>query len=901
MPVSDLADLPPETLILTPNERLARHLRARDDASLHEASAWEPRPIMSWRSWLQRLWDETLSWEGRHPILLRPAQEAALWQQVLEESPEGGRLLNPRAAARTATEAWHLLREHRGDLDPTDPTLDGDARAFAGWVERVQQRCQASGWLDPARLAETLEGLLPEAGPALPPGVALVGFDRVPPGHRRFLEVLEETGCRVEIREAQGQPGDFVTTHFADPESEACAAVLWARGLVVRDPRVRVALVVPDLGAARSLLERVLEDLLCPEAVLPARSRRLRPYDFSLGRALADRGLVGDALQILHLAHGPRPLEQVGALLRSPHLGGAETEQGQRGLLEAALRRRLLPEVSLSTILGEARASDPAGQPRPHACPLLCRFLEALTQAVRDLPGGQSPARWSEAFDALLQAAGWPGERPPDSEDSQVRLRFGEVLAELRGLDLVRPSMTFMQALGALTSLCREAIFQPRTPEAPVQVLGFLEAAGLEFDATWLVGVHDEAWPPAAHPNPYLPLDLQRRLEMPHSSATRELEFARRVTRRILQGAPLGVASHARAEADREMRPSALLKHLPEGQPGIPPTQAPQTQVLPARLWRDLLHEAGRLEPASDRPPPPLPAGTLARGGTGLFKLQAACPFRAFAEIRLKARPLEKVQPGLDARQRGTLVHQALEATWKALRSQRTLLERSPEELQDLVREAADQALDRLARRRPDLVHGRFRDLERERLTRLVLEWLEVDKERSPFQVVGFEASMRMELAGLVFDAQLDRLDRLQDGSLAVLDYKTGRPSPKNWLGDRPEEPQLPLYCTGAGERTGAVLFAQVRPGDMKLKGVSAAPGLHPQVPCLDQSDFAVCAGSWQELLNHWRAVLTSLGAQFRQGLATVTPLKRETCRFCTLHPLCRVHDLRPWDDQRED
>ncbi len=891
MPLSDLADLPPETLVVTPNERLARHLRARDDGQHREVATWEPRQVLSWRSWLQGLWDEALAWESERPVLLRPAQEAALWQQVLEESPQGLRLLNPRAAARTAAEAWHLLREYRGELDPEDPFLDDDSRAFAGWAGEVQRRCRASGWLDPARLAETLEGLLDGASLALPSALTLVGFDQVPPGHRRLLEALERAGCPVEIREAEGQPGDFVATRFLDPESEACAAARWARALVSRDPRTRVALVVPDLGAARSLLERVLEDILCPEAVLPSKARRLRPYDFSLGRSLADRGLVLDALQILHLAHGPAPLPQAGALLRSPHLGGAEDEPGRRGLLEAALRRRLQPEATVETLLREARATDPAGRPRPHACPLLAGFLESLAVEARALPVRQSPARWSETFDALLEAAGWPGQRALDSEDVQVRLRFREVLAELRGLDLVRPSMTFMQALGALTSLCREAIFQPRTPEAPVQVLGFLEAAGLDFDATWLLGVHDEAWPPAAHPNPYLPLDLQRRLDMPHSCATRELEFARRVTRRILMGAPQGVASHASADADRELRPSALLRHLPEGRPEPPP----------AMLWRDLLHRAGRLEEAADRQPPPLPPRTLARGGTSLFKLQAACPFRAFAELRLGARPLEKIQPGLDARQRGTLMHQTLEATWKALRSQKALLEHTPEHLQELVMQAADEALGRLARKRPDLIHGRFRDLERERLVRLVLEWLEVEKERSPFEVVGFESSMRMELAGLLFDAQLDRLDRLRDGSLAVLDYKTGQPSPKNWQGERPEEPQLPLYCTGTGERTGAVLFAQVRPGDMRLKGVSAYPGLHPQVPYLEQSEFAAMARTWQELLDCWRAVLTSLGAQFRQGYAAVAPLRRDTCRYCTLHALCRIHSLRVWESEEAD
>ena len=883
------ADLPPDTVVLTPHDRLARHLRAREDRQHPGETAWEPREILAWKSWLGSLWDEALPLEGSRPVLLRPAQEAALWQQVLEDSPQGERLLNPRSASRTAAEAWRLLQDHGARLDPADPFLDEDSRAFAAWAAEFRRRCDHAGWLDSARLAEALEEALQQGGVLLPPGVALVGFDEIPPRQARLLEALERAGCEVERREPDGKPGHFLAARFPDPDSELLAVARWARGLLDRDPHTRVGLVVPDLGGLRIRLERALEDVLCPEVVLPERARRPRPFNVSLGGALADRGLVQDALALLHLARSPLPLAEVGALLRSPHLGGAETEAGRRGLLDAALRRRRVPSAGLERLGSFARATDAAGAPRPHACPLLAERLEALGQATHGTPDRQSPARWTEAFDRWLQAAGWPGERPLDSEDLQAVQRFRETLAELRGLDLVRPSMTFLQALGALTSLCREAIFQPRGPEAPVQVLGFLEAAGLDFDATWLVGVHDEVWPPAARPNPYLPADLQRRLGMPHSSPNRELEFARRVTRRILAGAPEGVASHAGADGDRELRPSALLRHLPEGMP----------RLRPAVLWREELQASGERELAPDRPPPPLAPGAVARGGTRLFKLQAACPFRAFAELRLGAQPLEPVQPGLDARERGVLVHAVLEGAWKVLGTHERLVALPPEELQALALEAAEGALARLQGERPDLLHGRFRALERERLARLALEWLAVERERSPFRVLGFEQSVRMEVAGLEFDAQIDRLDRLSDGSLAVLDYKTGEPRLKDWLGDRPEEPQLLLYCTGAGERPGAVLFAQVRPGDMRFKGLSERPGVHPQVTSFLDSDFAVEARDWDDLLERWRAVLRSLGAGFRQGHAPVTPLKRETCRHCTLHPLCRVHELRPLDEGR--
>ena len=878
-----LSQLAPQALVLTPNERLARHLRARDDAEQRHQGAWEPREILSWRSWLKELWDQALPWENSRPLLLRPAQEMALWQQVLEQSPQGAHLLNPRSAARTAAEAWGLLQDYRCQLEPEALFLDEDSLAFAGWAAEFRRRCHEAGWLDPARLEEALEQALPRAELDLPQEILLVGFDELVPSQQGLLEALGRAGCRVESLEPEGQPGTFAWARYPDPEAEACAAARWARDLLERDPGARIGLVVPDLGGVRTLLERVLDDLLCPEAVLPPKARRRRPYNLSLGRAMADRPIVRDALQILRLARGPLSLQEAGTLLRSPHLGGAEAEQGRRGLLDAALRRRFVPEADLDRLLRFARAVDAEGEPRPYACPLLAEHLEKLGSVARPLPARQSPAHWGEAFDALLEAAGWPGQRPLDSEDMQARLRFREVLGELRGLDLVHPGMTFLEALGAVTSLARETIFQPRTAEAPIQVLGFLEAAGLDFDAAWLLGVHDEAWPPAAQPNPYLPLDLQRREGMPHSCANRELEFARSVTRRILLGARQGVASHARSDGDRELRPSALLGHLPEAPPSLGP----------AETWREGMRRSAHLEEAGDRPPPTLPAGTVARGGTRLFKLQAACPFRAFAELRLGARPLEVVQPGLGPRERGTLAHAVLEATWKALASQQALLEIEPEELAALALRAADEALDRVARERPDVVRGRFRELERERLVRLVLEWLEVERERSPFQVVGFERSLRMEVGGLLVDAQIDRMDRLPDGSLAILDYKTGTPNPQNWRGDRPEEPQLLLYCTGTGEPTGAVLFGQVRPGDMRLKGVSEKPGLHPKVPSLEGSDFLQDAPDWKSLVERWRAVLKALGAQFRQGYAAVDPLRLQTCRNCSLHPLCRVHELR--------
>ena len=63
----------------------------------------------------------------------------------------------------------------------------------------------------------------------------------------------------------------------------------------------------------------------------------------------------------------------------------------------------------------------------------------------------------------------------------------------------------------------------------PIQILGPLESAQLEFDHLWVLGLTDEAWPRIPRPNPLLPIELQRSRGLPRSSADWELGFARRM------------------------------------------------------------------------------------------------------------------------------------------------------------------------------------------------------------------------------------------------------------------------------------------------------------------------------------------------------------------------------------
>ena len=86
-------------------------------------------------------------------------------------------------------------------------------------------------------------------------------------------------------------------------------------------------------------------------------------------------------------------------------------------------------------------------------------------------------------------------------------------------------------------------------------------------------------------------------------------------------------------------------------------------------------------------------------GGTGVLTDQSQCPFRAFAIHRLGAIDTTPPRPGLDAMQRGSLLHKALERFWRDIPDHAALISLTDTALADLIRESVDHALDELTTR----------------------------------------------------------------------------------------------------------------------------------------------------------------------------------------------------------
>jgi probable DNA repair protein len=284
-------------------------------------------------------------------------------------------------------------------------------------------------------------------------------------------------------------------------------------------------------------------------------------------------------------------------------------------------------------------------------------------------------------------------------------------------------------------------------------------------------------------------------------------------------------------------------------------------------------------------------------GGTSLFKDQAACPFRAFAKLRLGARALEDIQPGLAPTERGTLLHEMLRATWEQIGSRARLEALAAADLDRLLEAAADEAVAVLRRRRPESMDSRFAAIERGRLVSLTREWLALELQRADFEVESLERKVPVTVGGITVNARLDREDRVAGGR-AVIDYKTSkRVSVGSWLGPRPDEPQLPLYALAGGAEVKLIAFAQVRPGSLQFCGLATEAGLVPKVGTVESNKTRGASQhpDWNALVAHWRREMEGLAAEFLAGDARVSPKAgAKTCNTCEQQLLCRVAEKAP-------
>ena len=561
------------------------------------------------------------------------------------------------------------------------------------------------------------------------------------------------------------QPGTIVTDGLyrletADQQEEAVAIAMILRD-ALEQPGRRAALVTPDralAGRVSAALQRwdVLADDSAGEQLAHA-----PPAVFL--RLLA--ATVADDL-------GPVSLM---ALLKHPFaaagMAPAACRAAARTLERACLRGPRPPGGLTGLRLKVERVTDAR---RDGLVDLIDR-LEACLEPLLRQSVAMSPATLLSGLVEAAEALATTDERAgPAILWAQEE---GEVLATT--LAGVLPHLTLLPDQppsvlpGLLDALLEGAVVRSRrvlrgreaAGEHPrVFIWGLLEAQLQSVDVVVLGGLVEGVWPPATDPGPWLSRPMRARAGLP--SAEEAVGLTAHDFMANACAAPVAVLSCPRRLDGAPAVPARWLVRLDAFLAG----QGLRLPAHPASAWAAQLDQPAtvqRLSPPAPRPPLELRPRRLS---VTEIETWLADPYAIYAKHILRLRKLDPLEQATDAADYGTVVHDGLHRFLDAHGA------RWPAGAAAKLREAMEHALERAGLRRA-LV-----EWWRPRLWRIA-EWV-ADTERdrrasNALSDLATEVKGSWELAvpgGFRLTGRADRIERRADGTLAILDYKTGAP-----------------------------------------------------------------------------------------------------------------------------
>jgi len=636
-------------------------------------------------------------------------------------------------------------------LDPTHPQyglrellarLGMDRRDVPDWPSPLAGAPSANA----ARLRLTAEALRPaattdawRAAPALPPS-ALAGVERVTaPGPREEAEAIA-----LMMRETLETPGRTAALVTPDRDLARRVAALLERWRLTVDDSAGRPLAVTAPGSFLRLLAVAAAEDLAPGPLLDLLRHPLAGGGLDVGRF---RASVRDLER--RVLRGPRPPGGLDGLRRVARARGVPVDGRLMRLLDR-LEERLGPLLTMM--------SGPPLPPRA-LVETHMQAAEALAE-TRTTPG---PLRlWAETA-------------------GEAAALFAAELAEAAdGLPDIQPRH-YPGLLDAL--MAGRAVRPPQGGHPRLSILGPLEARAWHADLMILGGLNEGTWPPAVEADPWMSRPMQADFGLPPPEQRVGLsahDFAQAM------GAPRVVLTRAERVEGTPTVPSRWLLRLDAATAAVGLADAWAAAARTPWLgWAARLRAVETVDPAP--PPAPTPPVEARPDRLSVTRIETwrRDPYAIYAQYVLGLEALEPLDRPLGAKDYGELVHAALERLRLA----------HPETLPaDVERALLDIGRDVFAEGMADAAVNAF---WWPRFQRTAVWVAAQERARAAtLRRVHVEVKGEMALAGVArpftLTARADRVEAYRDGSLVVVDHKTGQPPAKKEVAAG-YAPQLPL------------------------------------------------------------------------------------------------------------
>lgn len=299
------------------------------------------------------------------------------------------------------------------------------------------------------------------------------------------------------------------------------------------------------------------------------------------------------------------------------------------------------------------------------------------------------------------------------------------------------------------------------------------------------------------------------------------------------------------------------------------------------------------------------------------FNRYGECGYKFFLSRVLNIDAEQEEEEELSALEKGNLYHKVLYRLYGQLTNEPRVTAELIEKLRAELPQVFEAEWNRAQRGRQTEVGAR-QLLERDRLLRRLSDWFEGEAEAWQSQglplvprflewVFGMESDENndpqsrrepVQVGGLKFRGQIDRIDATTGGQFMVVDYKSKGTKPMPKAIENGVDFQLPVYLRaveqalfeGTGEMVGAAYYSIEKVDRTSSALVKAsymeALGMGKKRNKLDDEQ-------WQDLLTHAEKTLALYRGQMADGHFPVVPHDPAVCSFCEYRKVCRYDRIR--------
>ena len=905
------ASLGRDTLILTVNQRLARHLlfKHSEKQKITGEKVWETPKTTDIKSWFKSQWFISNS----DQFLLSEIQSIKIWESIIlkyfknKRSTDRKRilskwtLLNIRSAAKRASEAYSLITEYRITISSDPLFLNKENELFLKWLKEYQLILRQNKAIDQAVLIDIIRDGMKNKITVVPEEIELYGFEEITPQLKIWLDFLRSQNKKVTLNPSTSGSHSLLNKDilkkknieiysFNDLKDECRNCANWVRAISKKGQTIGI--IVPQLEKYRRQLHKELTSNLTPKSIFPGENIE-PPFEISLGTPLSKEGMIQVVFEVLSIQMNSS-VDKLLNIINSPYIKSGRCNENERSKFQSKLVREGFLNVNIEHITTFLDQESPSE---------LNRLLDLLIDLAKNNEN-QSPSLWTKLFSKILKNIGWMygSEKSFSSREIQCLNSWNECLDDLASLDIFSEEILRHEIIKELQEITNKKLFQVKTKEQSIQVLDLFESTGMKFDKLWIMGCHSDCIPSKPNPNPFIPIDLQKQLQLPHSNFKQELKYTEQALSRLVSSSQSIIFSYPDWEQENKKQITPLLSFIPQTKTKFPYTKSYRVRDLikpldQIELWEDKLKI-----PPSHYEIEEFTTNGL-RAGYKVIQNQADCSFKAFVANRLQADDFAFSVIDFDTRDRGILIHKVLQIFWQKhktrsalqnLKSSNTLIT----ELENATRISMKTTSSRIGKQ------SYFKKMEQDRTVSLLIRWMDQELLRPEFEVKFVEKNESIVIKKLKLNLRIDRIDLTPEKNKILIDYKTGAINSNSWFKDRMEDPQLPLYTLKSPSN--GLAFANISKDNLKWISIydPIISNPFPKQPNLKiPADLQVDIEwpNWNNLISFWKKNINKLADEFTLGEIVINPIKKnETCRNCGYSTLCRIGESASEENSRE-